>query len=474
MAYTVTDDDEFAAFAKRAEEEAAQQNNKGGSNFAPRDYDPIKWVGLEEKARIVRIVGGAPSSMKPGAHVNPTDAHEVFISKILDDNGKRMKLKLPLHADDNSHEHIMWRIINKVNEVTWVKDATTGKNTKVFKNQNYSWFEKVNKGGFAPTDPSYQYARGWKGQQVIIMNVIDREDDWCKTNKHTKLLSKKINIGTDGAEYAEDGVPSFGFCSALSKLVGAYGSWERYDVQIRRTGEKTNPIDVKQATLYKKNGLVQELDKDKLQFISLTETLTPEELEYERYDVSKFYAPTSYQKILSKLGNTIKGIDADLRTNFYNELQALAEKEKKEFEELYGNNPEANVATQTASAPVASSPIDDPYSQPIPQSAPVATPAPAPEAAPARTTVREAAPARATGLTSDKIALLKGWDKLTDQEKDAIVDVVKNPDGTLADIVYKPGLTVLSCPETFPDGSHGCGINAPDFFHCCPSCGKDF
>jgi hypothetical protein len=56
----------------------------------------------------------------------------------------------------------MWRIINKVNEVTWVKDATTGKNTKVFKNQNYSWFEKVNKGGFAPTDPSYQYARGWK------------------------------------------------------------------------------------------------------------------------------------------------------------------------------------------------------------------------------------------------------------------------------------------------------------------------
>ena len=98
MAYTVTEDDEFAAFAKRAEEEA--QNNKGGSNFAPRDYDPIKWVGLEDKAKIVRIVGGAPSSMKPGAHVLPTDAHELFISKILDDNGKRMKLKLPLHSDD--------------------------------------------------------------------------------------------------------------------------------------------------------------------------------------------------------------------------------------------------------------------------------------------------------------------------------------------------------------------------------------
>ena len=189
----------------------------------------------------------------------------------------------------------------------------------------------------------------------------------------------------------------------------------------------------------------------------MNDTLTPEELEYERYDISKFYAPTSYQKILSKLGNTIKGIDADLRTNFYNELQALAEKEKKEFEELYGNNPEANVEAQPA-------PVEQ---TPVVESAPV-------EVAPARTTVREAAPARATGLTQDKIALLKGWDKLNDQEKDAIVDVTKNPDGTLADIVFKPGLTLLSCPETFPDGSHGCGINAPDFFHCCPSCGKDF
>ena len=154
MAYTVTEDDEFAAFAKRAEEEA--QSNKGGSNFAPRDYDPIKWVGLEDKAKIVRIVGGAPSSMKPGAHVLPTDAHELFISKILDDNGKRMKLKLPLHSDDTAHEHIMWRIINKVNEVSWTKDPVTGKITKTFKHQDKPWFEKVNKGGFAPTDPSYQ------------------------------------------------------------------------------------------------------------------------------------------------------------------------------------------------------------------------------------------------------------------------------------------------------------------------------
>ena len=454
MAYTVTDDEEFAAFAKRAEEEAAQQN-KSGSSFTPKDYDKIEWVGLEEKAKIIRIVGGAPSSMRPGSHVNPTDAHEIFVSTILDDNGKRMKLKLPLHADDISHEHIMWRIINKVNEVKWVKGAD-GKSTKVNVNEQYPWFEKVNKGGFAPTDKSYQYSKGWKGQQVVIMNVIDREDNWCAENKHTKLLSKKLS--GDNGEFAEIGVPSFGFCSALSNIVKSYGSWERYDVQVRRTGQKTTPIDVKQATLYKKNGLVQELDKDKLQYVSLNETLTPEELEYERYDISKFFAPTTYQKILSKLGNTIKSIDVDLRTNFYEELQALAEKEKKEFEEVYGSN-----APTPEAAPVQTSTVAQPT-----QTTPVA------EAAPARTAVREAVSTPASGLTPDKIALLKGWNLLTDEEKSVIVDVIKNPDGTLADIVYNTDHPVLSCPSVFPDGSHGCGINAPDFFHRCPACNKEF
>ena len=461
MAYSVTNDDEFAAFAQRAEQEAQDQKNRNaGGAFAPKDYDPIKWVGLEEKAKIVRIVGGAPASMKPGSHVAPTDAHELFISKIMDDSGKRMKLKLPLHAEDPNHEHIMWRIINKVNEVEWVK-GPDGKSTKKYKYENYDWFDKVNHGGFAPTDKSYQYSRGWKGQQVIVMNVIDREDKWCAENKHTKLLSKKISLGQDGQEFPEDGVPSYGFCAALSTIVSNYGSWERYDVQLRRTGQMQQPVEVKQATLYKKNNILQELDKDKVQYISLTETLTPEELEYERYDIGKFFAPTSYQKLLAKLGNTIKAIDADLNKNFYNELQALAEKEKAEYEAAHAND-EATTAPMTEST---STPVDDPFSQPIPQAAPTAAPTRAPAA--------RTAPV-ASGLSPDKIALLKGWDKMTQEEKDSVVDVITHPDGTLQEIVFKDGLTLLSCPETFPDGSAGCKINAPDFFHVCPSCGKEF
>lgn len=458
MAYTVTNDDEFAAFAKRAEEEAEAQKNRLSDGGFTREYDPIKWVGLGDKAKIIRFVGGAPADMKPGVLVKPTDAHEIFISEILDDNNKKMKLKLPLHADSREHEHIMWRIINRVTEVKWEKGAD-GKTIKRFLHEYKSWFDRVKHGGYAPTDKSYQYSKGWSGQRVCIMNVIDREDNWCAENKHTKLLSKRITCNDSGSEYIDDGVPSYGFCSTLSNIVGFYGSWERYDLQIRRTGQLNNPYDVKVATVLKKAGLTQELDKDKLQYVSLNETLTPEELEYERYNIEKFYAPTSYQKLLSRLGNTIKSIDGDLRTNFYNELQALAEKEKADY---LANHP---VDTQDGAAPtVETSVVDDPYSQPITESTASVS---------ARPTVREAAPVT-SGLSADKISLIKYWNELTDAEKDLIIDVEKNPDGTLKNIVYKDGLTLYNCPTDGPNGEKGCGLLSPESFHMCPNCGMKY
>lgn len=462
--YQMTDDDEFAKFAQRAEMEAEQQRNRS-SGFTPKEYDQIEWVGLDEKGKIVRIVGGLSSSMSPGSHSNPTDAHELFISRIIDDNGKRMKLKLPLHVDEPTHEHIMWRIINAVNAIKWNKQSD-GKSLKTYINQGYPWFDKVNHGGYEPTDRAYQYSKGWKGQQVIIMNVIDREDNWCVEHKHTKLLSKKITVGDDGTVYADDGVPSFGFCSELSKVVGAYGSWEKYDLQIKRTGQMQQPVEVKQATVYKKNNLVNELNPSKVQFISLNETLTPEELSYERYDIDKLYAPTSYQKLLSRLGNTIKAIDADLKKNFYEELQGLAEKEKADWEAAHPDG----VGTESLNESVAPavSVLDEPFSQPISTPASTSTPTSA-----ARTVTRPVS-TPASGLSADKIALLKGWSSLNDAEKAVIVDVEVNPDGTLARVVYKPDCTLVSCPETFPDGTSGCKFDSPDFFTTCPVCGKSF
>lgn len=486
MAYALANDANFAAFAKRAEEEekAAEARRNGSGSSFQSNYEVIKGAGLStEEVRIVRLVGNPPTSMKPNSDVGPTDAHEIFTGRVINDEGKRVTLRLPLHAEDDMHEHLMWRIIKKVKSVKWVPDPEKpGKNKKIELYANYPWYDKVVHGGYDPEkdDYSYRTSKGWTGQQVIIINCIDREDNWCAENKHTKILSKKVGISKndDGTEteWPEHGVASFGFVSKLSTLSSQYGSWEKYDLQIKRTGQMQEPTVVKPATIFKKAGLLAELDKSKLDFVSLNDTLTPEELEYERYDIAKYFAPTTYNKILKNFGKTIKAIDVDLNTTFYEELQTLVEKEKEMFKEMYGDNSEqGNAPTSEMASFNESSDNLDPYSQPVQaapvQSAPVATPvAPAQPAAPARTVTR-AATVAGMGLSAEKIALLKGWTKLTEREQGLIADVILNPDNTLQSVVYKEGAAkTVDCPIA----SGGCGFDSPSDFGTCPVCGASF
>lgn len=495
MAYAQVADDEFAAFANRAEEEAEAQKNRNNNGGFEKTYEEVKWLYLDKAAgHILRLVGRPPASMKPGSHVDPTDAHEIFFSKIKDDTGHQFELKLPMHSDDPNHEHIMWRIINKATEVKYrrgpdgkVLKGSDGKALKDYIHEGKTWLPRVLKGGFVETDSQYKFNKGWAGQQILLVNCIDREDNWCAEHKHTKLLSKGVSYGKDAngnpdysKEYPTKGVPSYGVCSLLSTMVNTYQSWEKYDIQLRPTGQTSPSMELLEAGLVLGTPMAAKIAKGKEQFVSRNPCLTPEELEYERYDIEKFFAPTSYQKLLSKLGNTIKAIDADLNTRFYEELTALAAKEKADWEALHANDAPAD----TQSAPVAEAPTFvptddglDPYSQPIPTSAPIQEAvAPQPTVA---TPARAVAPAMQNigTLAPSKIALLKGWGSLTDDEKAGIVDVVTTPDGqAIADIVYKDAeWTLCSCPADFGDGvRYGCGKNSPDFYTTCPSCGVKF
>lgn len=476
--YSQTDDDDFAAFAKRAEEEAQAQKS-GSSGSYQQNYDPIEWVGLEENTpKIIRFVGKPPASLKPGIKSDGTNAQEIFISSVMDDNNKRCEIRLPMHDGDTTHDHIMHRIINAVKAVDWIPDPNNpGKNTKKFRYEKYPWFDKVVHGGYDQiNDPiNYKQSKGWAGQQVCIMNVIDREDTWCHDNNHTKLLSKKINQGKDGKLYPFKGVPSFGFCNLLSNMISGYGNWEHYDVAICRTSVMTSPVKIwdTPVTLQKKSGILPTVLKAKESIISTNDNLTEEELSYDRYDISHFFAPITYQKIMKHFGNTIKAIDADLNRNFYEELQTLVEKEKAEFKEKFGdddNAPAQTVSMNESSSPVENDPID-PMTQPV-ATAHVAAPATPVAEKPviSRTISTPAASTTATGLTPEKIALLKGWANLSDYEKSMIIDVVV-VDGKLDRVVYSPNAKpCVVCPTA--DG--GCGKDAPSDFTSCPVCGASY
>ena len=242
-------------------------------------------------------------------------------------------------------------------------------------------------------------------------------------------------------EYADTGVPSYGFLTKLSELVGKYGSWEKYDIAITKTGEMTSPYVVKNATAFAKcpEDIARAELGDKLEFVSQEVQLTPEELSYERYNIKNNFKVTSYQKLLSDFGNTIKSIDGDLRTTYYDELKALADKEKAEYDAKKAED----VQVETPSEDTPSEPISESIEKPT------------------RNRVV------ALALAAEQIAALKGWDSLTEEERKLIKDVELNDDGSVKAITYTTTDDLADCPV--------CKFEAPMAIStCCPVCGLKF
>lgn len=470
---TVPSMDAFEAFSNQtqalAEAEANRSSSSGNNNQIT--YEDQKWVGLEQgKYHIMRIVGNPPESMTPGFKAADTDAHEIYYSEIKADDGKKFQLRLPVRGDLPEKDHLMWRIIDKVLTVTWVNKVKSYK----YQDKFPDIFNKVKFGGWDSSNPTeaknHQYSKGWTGQKIVLMNVIDREDKWCAENKHTKLLARQITTKQypDGtvAEFVSKGIPSYGFLNKLGGLVANYKTWENYDIGVKRTGIKTEPYQIINATAFV-NGKIPEIPQDKIPLVNLN-PLTDEERAYERYNIAKLFGPVTYAKIDAKLGASIKLIDACLGTNFYNELQSLKAEEAAKWE-AEKTEKEADSAQVAKPAAVTASIMDPVYGignksvNPVAPAAqaPISEAAPAPAPA-ARRTVAPAAPAIDTSL-------LKGYDYLTPEQKAEIVSVTKKADGAL-DIVYRSAdgspVTTVPCPI--------CGAAGLMSHHHCVACGTEF
>lgn len=479
------DDDIFNSWiASEKEREEREEKEKTSKNYQKREYEAIKYVGLsKEHPTIVRFVGNFVAEDLKAHRPNPSDMKFMHISKIKSDDGKTtFYLYLPLRSDEPEQDHLMWKIIDTVYAKEWVKDPATGKNKPIetFKIKHPDVYEKVNKGGFTEADGKwpYMYARGWKGPEMLLINVIDRRDDWCKVNKHTKLISKNVNVTAEGKEYADFGVPAFGFFGPLTNLRNNFKmGWEKYDVVITKTGEKldtvtnmfngtafTNPAAIA-TNLDKAMGI----DPDEYKFISQEPALTEEELNYGRYDLDENFRVTSYRTIDKYLGKTIQLIDAAVNedrinagkspdSHFYADLQKLV----KEEADAWAKEKAAQDAAQgTASEAAPATPTE---TQPAPS---FETMAPVQEAAPIARTVSQ----EASGLSAEKLAVLKGYNELSTEQKSYIKDVVLNSDGTLNHIEWTDTApSLLDCPKDMG----GCGQLSPNSFSVCPACSKHF
>lgn len=426
-------EDAFLKYAQSLEEAEKKRNERPTFTPVQRDYESIEWTGLEPgKDKVIRILGNPPGF----GEAKPSDARVVIISRIVADDGKMIRVCRPSYEyfvnNGEAPEYFLDKVIRAAKGCRWIN----GKRVCLLQEKNPALYDKVDKNGFDPSDFRYKIDKGWAGRAVFLANVIDRSQmDTHRSTKHSMLLSKKISYKGD-KEYAEDGVPAYGFVDKLIPKVVAYGPWEGYDLSVRKTGQMSNPYQVCVASR-----VPEEVQSDVRQYITTQTELTEEEASWERYDLNKLYATTSYTKLWNRLRDTIRAIDKELDTHFYEELKELADKEKEkeklESEEAEVKGEEiSEVATVTEAAPFDINP--------------------APKAP-----IKE----RRVPTRDIDWSLLPHADLLSDSQKAMIKSVTKQEDGSIC-VDYDTDETIYRC-------INGCSIDGiPESFTICPVCGE--
>ena len=426
-------EDAFLKYAQSLEEAEKKRNERPTFTPVQRDYESIEWTGLEPgKDKVIRILGNPPGF----GEAKPSDARVVIISRIVADDGKMIRVCRPSYEyfvnNGEAPEYFLDKVIRAAKGCRWIN----GKRVCLLQEKNPALYDKVDKNGFDPSDFRYKVDKGWAGRAVFLANVIDRSQmDTHRSTKHSMLLSKKISYKGD-KEYAEDGVPAYGFVDKLIPKVVAYGPWEGYDLSVRKTGQMSNPYQVCVASR-----VPEEVQSDVRQYIVTQNELTEEEASWERYDLNKLYATTSYTKLWNRLRDTIRAIDKELDTHFYEELKELADKEK-EKEKLESEEAEAKEEETSEVATVT-------------------------EAAPFDINPTPKAPIKERRVPTRDInwSLLPHADLLSDSQKAMIKSVTKQEDGSIC-VDYDTDETIYRCID-------GCGIDGiPESFTICPVCGN--
>ena len=448
------DDAFFEAYAKKIKDEN-QSNGNGGKSYDPPEYEEIGYVGCERGVfTIVRLIGAPIGAESQGYKRKPYDPKEIITCEVKDDEGKRFTIKLPLRGPIASDNHILFRLYDKVMK----KEKINGESVYINKNKHPEIFEMVSKGGFKPSDGfTYQYSSGYRGDKVSIYNCIDRKDDWCAKNKHTKILCRDLNVDDQGRSWPKPGIKSFGSTTKIAQLIGKDGSFEKYDIAFKKTGVKENPWEIINASKMKDKDMIEELGNDDGSTVDeksiVVGRMTQEELNYERYDLDKLFQPTTYQKIQKRISGLFKLCDAQMGTHFTEELAGLVEKEKAYFAEKYKKEENEQAAAENAEIKTALKEEKTKEEEPVEEEVtPVRTRS--------RTTVED------NGLSADKIALLKGWEFMTDEIKSRIKDVEEKSDGSVS-IIWDRKDDLLQCDA--------CGALSPEegVTHC-PVCGAKF
>ncbi len=479
MGFTRTDDSEWEKELQQLEA-ADSSNNTGNSDNGEwlKAFNDIQWCEITKTYKPLRLLGRLPRSIE--AVSEPTDPTSVVMFKLLGDDKKMHRVVLPVLSADTSN-HLLYKVAKKVLDFEWVDDPAAGKKKKFYKHAEaqpeiYNW---CTTGG--ATGKAQKFNKGLETSPVTIMNVIDRSDNWCVENKHTKLIAKSSskftpNGSTEEVTRYEPGMSEFVLLSLTKEITKAYGNWERYDVALKKTG-LTNPAAyMKNVSVYKEKDFWLDLGAeatDDLKAKTVVGPLTDAELEYDRYDIHKFFGATSYQTILKHFKGWLGKVDAAFGTEFVAQAISLANQEKQDFAKKQDQNLTEAVQTQAApqAAPQAT-PTEPKQPVGLADSSRMETPVtqePIQESvAPSRRTAAPTTEAPTAEAPTVNTAYLKGWESLTADQKAAIVANKVENNATVS-ISYNTSANLAS---SLPCDT--CGVEFPENWTVCPACGTKY
>ena len=302
---------------------AKAEQAKSHGNFPKEEVPEFKTCVLsKDKPRIIRLLGNSPL-MRESVY-DPLIVKRAFV-KTDDDKWTTIIL-----SDDRDNPvNKLWRTI--IGKYTYDKENKT----KIYANKGKPSFERFIRNGKKPED-CLASEKGMMTDTFYLFNCLDRTDDWCKENKHTKLLcwdSTTKEVDGKTVEYPTYGIKPSLYnnifdeqCTALNRM------YDEFDVVVKRLSKKLGDSWIQVFSPEEKSKISQiGLDPNKVTMNYLSE----EEESYEKYkleDIPFVSRPTSVGYVLRVLGKLIKACDLDFGTNLYEEFVEYAEKEKKEWE----------------------------------------------------------------------------------------------------------------------------------------------
>ena len=327
---------------QEAKKKAEQAKSHG--DFPKEEVPEFKTVILnKDKPKIIRLIGNSPL-MRESVY----DPLIVKRALVKTDDGKWATIIL---GDDREHPvNKLWRTI--IGKYKYDKENKV----KIFENKGKPSFERFIRNGKKPEECE-EKEKGMMTDTFYLFNCIDKTDNWCAENKHTKLLcwdstSKEVDGKT--VEYPIYGIKPSLYnnvfdeqCTALNRM------YDEFDVVVKRLSKKLGDSWIQIFSPEEKSKISQiGLDASKVTMDYLTE----EEENYEKYkleDIPFISRPTSASYVNKILGKLILQADIDFNTNLKEDFAEWIEKEKKEWEAKKAETKETE-STEDTSAEVES------------------------------------------------------------------------------------------------------------------------